>query len=689
MPFGWIKQWSRIGFRTRSGLHRLVRTRRGASALTYGLMLGLVSVAALVAIGGTGQGVNALFGRAAVVMAGGAACTAGTFDGFSHGRIRHAAGTEGRRSPSQSPLPAGVQAADDVRTIQCLNGETSAPGPIRQMATACDPGLSIVGGLCADITPPTPSGVPSLITDSGISGSDGLTNADPVIIAGSGPAAALITLQTTGGTVLGSTTADSMTGDWQISLPGLGEGSHALQAVAEDQAGNAAQPSATLTIVIDRTAPSGASIAWNGPVTQDAQSAVSVDLTGEAGADWTFTVLEGGNVQLSRQGRFDGTGIETLNDLDLSGLSDGTLTGRLVLSDDAGNSSAPTEETVIKNTAGLVLSQSNLTLNQDGYPGACGALTVTNPGATDVTGLSIGVTGDYTQSGTCTNSCGASLAAGATCQIGFRAEVATTTAQSELLGSVSVTGDAGPGVGAVTGSAAVAGTQDLHFDSCAEADATGAYEGTSVSVPLQAGSGGTRFTGTCNNTDDGGGWLLFAQMPRDINANAGHGFFGGADFSFTAPSGDLVFSMNLNRAGTVSEFRHVRITANLVHILELTAPGVIDLAAGRTLPIDIAAGSRTTVPFNCTNPVLQWNDGGGWAGNFAGPGYGTTTAYGGNCANLGQWDVYSGPSSAGQADLLYGWHGVRDVYVPGPAWQHHSPLTGSNADTSGQLWYVR
>lgn len=103
-------------------------------------------------------------------------------------------------------------------------------------------------------SPPSLLGL-SVLTDTGVSSSDGITYiASPTVI-GLAEEGALITLYDTDGTtVLGTGTAAG--GNWSIVTSHLAAGAHALTARATDSAGNVSELSNSFVVVVDFTMPS-------------------------------------------------------------------------------------------------------------------------------------------------------------------------------------------------------------------------------------------------------------------------------------------------------------------------------------------------------------------------------------------------------------------------------------------------
>ena len=131
-----------------------------------------------------------------------------------------------------------------------------------------------------------------------------------------------------------------------INLTGLNDGTLTLSAVLTDTAGNAAT-AVTQTASLDQTAPAGHSVSFNDAII-NASAATSQAFTfanAEVGADYSYTISsDGGGTNVTGSGTI-ATATDTISSIDLSGLSDGTLTLSVVLTDTAGNAASATTDT--------------------------------------------------------------------------------------------------------------------------------------------------------------------------------------------------------------------------------------------------------------------------------------------------------------------------------------------------------
>lgn len=99
--------------------------------------------------------------------------------------------------------------------------------------------------------PATPS-APVLTSDSGISGSDLVTNDNTPTFTGSAESGSTVKIYD-GATQLGSVTATG--GVWSYTSTTLGDGSHNISATATDLAGNVSPSSSAIAVTVDTTAP--------------------------------------------------------------------------------------------------------------------------------------------------------------------------------------------------------------------------------------------------------------------------------------------------------------------------------------------------------------------------------------------------------------------------------------------------
>uniref|UniRef100_UPI003D130004 beta strand repeat-containing protein n=1 Tax=Gynuella sp. TaxID=2969146 RepID=UPI003D130004 len=161
-----------------------------------------------------------------------------------------------------------------------------------------------------------------------------------------------------------STATDQITG---LDLSGLSDGTLTLSVVLTDTAGNAAT-AATDTATLDTTAPSGHSVSFDDSAinTSEASSQSFTFAGAEVGASYSYSISSsGGGTPVTGSGTV-GSATDQITGLDLSGLSDGTLTLSVVLTDTVGNAAtAVTDTTTLDSTApsGHSVSLDNSTYN--------------------------------------------------------------------------------------------------------------------------------------------------------------------------------------------------------------------------------------------------------------------------------------------------------------------------------------
>lgn len=141
----------------------VIRTRRAASALAYGLVLGLISVGAISTVDSVGRSVTGLFDDVSTDLAGGAPCAANSADGgtWSHAALTHRGITTGTRSADAAPGPVGAEAWRYEARIACDNGTATANGE-QPVASQCEVGRTLVEGACV-----LPAGCPAGASASG------------------------------------------------------------------------------------------------------------------------------------------------------------------------------------------------------------------------------------------------------------------------------------------------------------------------------------------------------------------------------------------------------------------------------------------------------------------------------------------------------------------------------------------
>ncbi|ALG73044.1 hypothetical protein VY88_14300 [Azospirillum thiophilum] len=220
---------------------------------------------------------------------------------------------------------------------------TLVPGTRTLTASAVDrAGNSSVASAGLVITIDTSAaapGTPTLAVDSGISNTDRLINTGSPTLTGTAEANGLVRLYD-GSSLIGSGTADG-SGAWTIAASGLGAGAHTLSARMVDAAGNTSDPSTTLTITVDTTAPGAPgtpvlSVGSNSGSTADlVTSAFTPTITGSAEANSIVMLYDG----LTALGTVTANGSGAWS-IATPSLADGLHTLSAVALDPAGNTSA-------------------------------------------------------------------------------------------------------------------------------------------------------------------------------------------------------------------------------------------------------------------------------------------------------------------------------------------------------------
>ena len=171
----------------------------------------------------------------------------------------------------------------DIQSISALTG-TIADGAGNAYVVANGlPALGASGLYGANLTvdgvaPAAPSSVALAgASDTGISPSDGITKQTNVTVTGTAEAGSTVALRD-GGTPIGGATGPATGGTFTIATT-LAAGSHTVTATATDPAGNTSAASAPLSITVDTTAPTTASIVRTGGAGQATTGATAPSFT--------------------------------------------------------------------------------------------------------------------------------------------------------------------------------------------------------------------------------------------------------------------------------------------------------------------------------------------------------------------------------------------------------------------------
>ncbi|ALV91137.1 Ig-like domain-containing protein [Pantoea vagans] len=260
-----------------------------------------------------------------------------------------------------TPLEAGSHSLTTTVTDPAGNtGTASTPVAFNVDTTQPDPASGLV--LNNDN-----SGTPVPITN-------GATNDTTPVLTGTADAGSTVTVLD-GTTVLGTVVVGD-NGSWSFTTPALSQGEHSLTTTVTSPVGNVSDPSAPIVVTVDTQAPAsagglqfttddGTPIATGGST-----SDTTPTLSGTAEAGSTVTVSEGNTVLGSVVVGSDGTWSFTPT----TPLDEGSHSLTTVVTDPAGNSSAPTSEVIV-----IVDSTS---------PGEVGDLQLSN----DSTGVAVPIT---------------------------------------------------------------------------------------------------------------------------------------------------------------------------------------------------------------------------------------------------------------------------------------------------------
>ncbi len=212
-----------------------------------------------------------------------------------------------------------------------------------------------------DNTAPSAPSTPDLTagSDTGSSSTDDITNDTTPTFTGTAEASATVTVISSVGGTLGTTTADG-SGNWSYTAgSALASGAHTITATATDAVGNTSSASSALSITIDTTAPDITSITRLSPTGQTISASAanaafrvtySEAIAGSSQADYAFQNVSGaaaGSVSSY------GTSSPTLINVQLGTLSgDGdfsiTLNGGHGITDIAGNALSSTTPTGVR-----------------------------------------------------------------------------------------------------------------------------------------------------------------------------------------------------------------------------------------------------------------------------------------------------------------------------------------------------
>ncbi len=204
-------------------------------------------------------------------------------------------------------------------------------------------------GVMVDAVAPSAPATPDLASasDSGTSSTDNTTTDTTPTLTGTAEAGATVTIISSLGGTLGTTTADG-SGNWSYTHgSALAQGSHSFTATATDSAGNISGASSALVVVIDTTAPSGHSVNLDDSAINaaDATATSFTFASAETGVAYSYSISSsGGGTNVTGSGTVASAGAQ-VSGINVSGLGDGTVTLSVVLTDAAGNAATAVTDT--------------------------------------------------------------------------------------------------------------------------------------------------------------------------------------------------------------------------------------------------------------------------------------------------------------------------------------------------------
>ncbi|MCR6653487.1 MAG: tandem-95 repeat protein [Cellvibrionaceae bacterium] len=247
-------------------------------------------------------------------------------------------------------LGTGTLRLDVVANSGITDGNGNGNGTNGYVAAFTSGGVHTV-----DRDAPAVPATPALTSgsDSGESSTDGITNIATPTFTGTAEANATVTIISSEDGSLGTTVADG-SGNWSFTPSiALSDATHSITITATDTAGNVSTASDNLTVQIDTSTPSGHSVSFGDTVYNGSEaSAASFTFTAaEVGATYSYVITSsGGGIPVTGSGTVT-SATETITNLNLAGLSDGTLTLSVTLTDTAGNAAAAVTANATLDTA--------------------------------------------------------------------------------------------------------------------------------------------------------------------------------------------------------------------------------------------------------------------------------------------------------------------------------------------------
>jgi large repetitive protein len=264
--------------------------------------------------------------------------------------------------PTGEVLTAPV-AADGTWSVQST--AVLADGPRVFTATATDTAGNISPSntltVTIDTAAPAVTAALASASDTGLVG-DLTTNLSTPAISGTGEPGARISVQVASQTL---NTTVAANGTWSVTPTALPDATYTVQVQATDAAGNSANTAAT--IIVDTTAPTVTitlAPTSDSGVAGDSRTADSTpELTGVTAPGVTVTVRVGGQTLTAVA---DADGVWTVTP---TALIDGPVVASVVVTDAAGNASAPSTLALVIDTAAPALAAQLAPASDSGVPG--------------------------------------------------------------------------------------------------------------------------------------------------------------------------------------------------------------------------------------------------------------------------------------------------------------------------------
>ena len=212
---------------------------------------------------------------------------------------------------------------------------------VAQICSGCVPATEPTGARGQSFTVTAVPNAPTITAvspDTGVSTSDGVTNATTIVLSGKADSGTTVHIYE-GGNLVGTATAN---GTWSATLASsLSEGSHTFTANATDSSGHTSAFGGAFTVTVDITPPTGsATLLSVGPdtganTTDHITSATSLTFTGTADSNSIVQIYDGTATSAIATAYADGSGNWTA--ISVGKLADGSHSFTAKVADLAGN----------------------------------------------------------------------------------------------------------------------------------------------------------------------------------------------------------------------------------------------------------------------------------------------------------------------------------------------------------------